>query len=573
MKISLSEFESVISPVIVSRGKEYFYDEAVKGLKQIKAGQWVASVEGTEVYRARVFLKGKNVHDHSCSCPYDMGPVCKHVVAVLFAVRETLEDAPMKTKKKQKPSAGKSAKSSGETFEETISRISREDLNAMIMDYAGREPDIVDYISARRTIKNSSPNKEEYRQIIQNAVDAVRGRHGFIGYWQASRAVDGAEMVLGKAQEFLERKKPEQALPIYQCVLEEMVPLLQEADDSNGSIGGVIEGAFEGLYKCAEQAGETGFRQELLDYLLKECGHKRYEGWSDWRWELLRIGGTFVQTPQERKKLFARIDEVEAKHGYKEDWSRYDHERAIGIKMAVIDRLGTPEESEAFLNQHLECTALREHAIGRAIKRKNCALAKKLALDGIAQDKARGLPGLVSQWARNLLDIAEAQKEQPEIKKYALQLFLDSNDFSFYERYKKCFSKTDWPQEAQRIIDAIKHGKDGRNFSLALPQIYIREERWRDLMDFVKASNCAGTLENFTKYLTPHFPGELAEAYERVIVEKLAPPMGRGNYQYLCRFLRRLQKLGEKDRVKRLVGELSEKYRNRPAMLEELRQV
>ena len=205
MKIPLSKFESVIEPVIVSRGEEYFDDEAVRELKQLKDGEWIASVEGTEVYKVRISFKGKNVHDYSCSCPYDMGPVCKHVVAVLFAVREG-EGDDLKIQKKQMSNSKKSTKSTGETFEQMVSRIPREDLNAIIIDYAGRESGIVDYISARRTIKASSSDKEEYRQIIQDAVDAVRGRHGFIGYWQASRAVTGAEMVLDKAQEFLERR-------------------------------------------------------------------------------------------------------------------------------------------------------------------------------------------------------------------------------------------------------------------------------------------------------------------------------------------------------------------------------
>lgn len=572
MKIPLSKFETVIDAVIVSRGEEYFYTEAVRGLKKLKNGEWVASVEGTEVYKVRVSLKGKNVHAYSCSCPYDMGPVCKHVVAVLFVIRKKSGDS-LKVQKKQKLISMKAVKSTEETFERMVSRMPREDLNAIITDYAGREPGIVDYISARRAIKAPSSDKEEYRQIIQNAVDAVRGRHGYIGYWQASRAVNGAEMVLDKTQEFVEKHQPARALAICQCVLEEMVPLLQEADDSNGSIGDVIGQAFHGLSECARQAKDAVFRKELLGYLLRECGHKRYEGWSDWRWELLTIAGEVVQTRQEQEKLFSRIDEVEDKYSYKSDWSRYDYERATVIKMAVIERLGTKEDAEAFLDQHLDCTPLREHAIERARKCKNYLLAKKLALDGLAQDKARGLPGLISKWERHLLDIAVVQKDHSEIKKYALRFFMDTNDFTFYDRYKRCFTHKEWPQEAQNIIDRIRHSKDGRNYALALPQIYVREEYWQNLMNYVRKSNSPGTLEEFTKYLSPHFSEELAKVYEKVITEKLAPQMGRGNYQYLCRFLRRFRKMGHKDRVTKLVAELSEKYRNRPAMLEELGRV
>lgn len=556
MKIPLSKFETVIDSAIIRRGEEYFCNGAVNGLKQLKIGEWIASVEGTEIYRVQIHLKGDSVYGHSCSCPYDLGPICKHVTAVFFALRKIA-----------KP------KSVEETFEQTIARMPREDLNAILTDYAGREPSLVDYVSARRTIKEPSSDKEEYRQIIRNAVDAVRGRHGYIGYWQASRAVNGAEMVLAQAQEFLVKQQPARALSICQCVLEEMVPLLQEADDSNGSIGDVIGGAFQILSGCAYQAKDIGFCKELLVYLLKECGHKRYEGWSDWRWEFLAIAGEIVQTPQEREKLFNQIDDIESNYGYKADWSRYDYERATVIKMKVVERLGTKEDAEGFLNQHLDCTPLRENAIERALKRKDYMSAKKLALDGLKPDNARSFPGLISKWTEYLLNIAEAQKNYPEVKKYALQLFFDRNDFIFYDRYKKCFTIEEWPQEEQKIIDSIRHSKDGRNHILALPQIYIREERWPDLMDYVQESNSSWALENFSKHLAKHFPDKLADVYEKVIVKKLAPVMGRGNYQYLCEFLTRLQKFSDKDRVRRLVAELSAKYSNRPAMLEELRRV
>ncbi|PIW63278.1 MAG: hypothetical protein COW13_02050, partial [Candidatus Omnitrophica bacterium CG12_big_fil_rev_8_21_14_0_65_50_5] len=187
-------------------------------------------------------------------------------------------------------------------------RMPREEINAALLDYAGREPDFVDHVLARRTLKAVSSGKDQYRRIIQNAVDAARGRDDFIGYGQTSRAVDGAEMVLNKAQEFLAKKKPVEALLIFQTVLEDMIPLLQEADDSDGYIGDVIDQSFQGLSECAGQAKDPAFRKELFGYLLKEAGHKRYQGWNSWRWKLLTISGETVKTPDERDELFGKID-------------------------------------------------------------------------------------------------------------------------------------------------------------------------------------------------------------------------------------------------------------------------
>ena len=573
MKISLQHFESVIDRGVLSRGREYFDNGSVCRLKKIKSGEWVASVHGTEAYNVRVSLKDSDVYAHSCSCPYDRGPVCKHVVAVLFAIRKYQNgSSDFKEERNRKFKKSKPVKSSDDSFEEVISRLPRKGLNTILVDYAGREPDFIEHVFAHRILQAPASEKEEYRQVIRNAVSNVRDRHGFIGYWQASRAVEGADMVLEKAQEFLTKKQPDRALTIFQCVLEEMIPLLQEADDSNGEIGSIIEESLEGLSECAHQAKDAVFHKELFDYLLKECDHSRYEEWDTWRWDILAIAGNVAQTPEESNRLFGKIDEIENRYCQNNDLSRYDSERAAIIKLAVIERLGTKKEAEEFLSGHLDCMPLRERAIERALKYKDYELAKKLALDGFTQDKARCLPGLVNKWTQNLLNIAEARRDKEEIKKYALKLFLDTGSFEYYDRYKKCFVVHEWSGEAQRIIDIIKQSKDGR-VRASLPEVYIREKRWPELLNFVRASNSSWALESFARYLIARFPDDLVKIYEKVIIDQLAPPMGRGNYQYLCRFLRQLQKLDAKDRVKRLVAELSAKYSNRPAMIEELRRV
>ena len=61
MNISLKNFESDMDNVIVSRGSEYFANQAVRGLRQIKADQWTASVDGAKPYQVRISLRDDNV--------------------------------------------------------------------------------------------------------------------------------------------------------------------------------------------------------------------------------------------------------------------------------------------------------------------------------------------------------------------------------------------------------------------------------------------------------------------------------------------------------------------------------
>lgn len=79
------DFEQHISGEILKRGKKYFDQGAVSDLTK-EGGYWLAEVSGTEMYR--VSIKGvRSYKEWDCDCPYDDGPICKHVAAVLYGIQ------------------------------------------------------------------------------------------------------------------------------------------------------------------------------------------------------------------------------------------------------------------------------------------------------------------------------------------------------------------------------------------------------------------------------------------------------------------------------------------------------
>jgi uncharacterized Zn finger protein len=81
-------FEDDIHALVLELGREYFAKGAVHDLEQTEGG-WRARVEGTLSYN--VTLDGTEaVNTWICNCPYDHGPVCKHVAATLYAVRDNV---------------------------------------------------------------------------------------------------------------------------------------------------------------------------------------------------------------------------------------------------------------------------------------------------------------------------------------------------------------------------------------------------------------------------------------------------------------------------------------------------
>ena len=85
--MNLKNFESEVEQKIVARGMNYYRGGDVKRLEKVSENEFSAVVFGTEKYSVFVKLKGETIIEHECDCPYDYGDVCKHKVAVFYAIR------------------------------------------------------------------------------------------------------------------------------------------------------------------------------------------------------------------------------------------------------------------------------------------------------------------------------------------------------------------------------------------------------------------------------------------------------------------------------------------------------
>lgn len=88
MSIDLDHFEDHLHVLIAERGRAYVDAGHVLMLEQTAEG-WTAVIEGSESYQ--VLLVGHDViQEWHCTCPFEHGPVCKHVAAALYAARDAI---------------------------------------------------------------------------------------------------------------------------------------------------------------------------------------------------------------------------------------------------------------------------------------------------------------------------------------------------------------------------------------------------------------------------------------------------------------------------------------------------
>ena len=85
--MTLETFDKELKESQVIKGHDYFYSRAVSIVKEQKRGTWHALVEGSEEYFVEVKLRSGTIVSTYCDCPHDVS-YCKHVIAVLYAIRE-----------------------------------------------------------------------------------------------------------------------------------------------------------------------------------------------------------------------------------------------------------------------------------------------------------------------------------------------------------------------------------------------------------------------------------------------------------------------------------------------------
>lgn len=81
MEILLDEFEHQVDETILKRGFDYFEKGYVTDVTAVGDGMYEITVEGSDTYTVCLNIQGNIVTELECDCPYDWGPICKHMVA------------------------------------------------------------------------------------------------------------------------------------------------------------------------------------------------------------------------------------------------------------------------------------------------------------------------------------------------------------------------------------------------------------------------------------------------------------------------------------------------------------
>ena len=406
MRIPLNEFEQLIDETILKRGLAYFKGGAITDFSEISNGEYEAIVSGTEDYTVQLEVENNAIIEHNCDCPYDMGAVCKHVVAVIFHLQQ--DELELNESSPNSPEKKKKTKSVNQQVKELLKAISHNELIEFVEENCKKDKKFRNYFLASFGHLNQNQSKEFYQKQIHSILQTAAGRDGWIGWSDMKYVVKATEPFLENAEKYLQKKNFENVFFISTALLEEITKAFQFADDSNGDLGYFVESAMELLSKLSKEEISSALKQETFEYCISAFKQKLFEGW-DWHLGILHIAGDLIDNENEADIILNCLESVNGE---------YEREYAQSYKLELLRQYKNQKDVEEFINKNISNSKIRKQEIEKAFENQNFERAIALAKDGITCDE-QSKPGLAKDWYDWLLKIALVQNDKPKIIEYA----------------------------------------------------------------------------------------------------------------------------------------------------------
>lgn len=567
-----------------AKGQSYYKGGAISDM--VRRGDRLEGLcEGSQPspYRVLVTFDEDEIEDASCTCPYDWGGDCKHIVALLLAYIHEPEKFEERA-----------------SVDDTLKERSKEELIALIGEMIDRQPDLE--ILIHRPAPGHRPrttpvDTESYRRELRYAIRSYDG-------WGDHTPHQAVYSVAHTAAEFGKHGDWSSARAIYSAILDECLEDDEYYYDDEGDFGDALGEAIDGLIECLGQsaiADDEAERQAALDSLLDAyIGDINMGGigladqvpdaiFEHARPEDIAMIRSRVEAAQKKKATseYGRWG-VEAFAGFLAELDAIDNvdpdvvlERLRGqglyeLVFKKLIQLGRLDEAIAVTEKHLTHSYERLRAVTALAGQGKDDQAIRLAELTIRQGHDHNL----AQW---LLDQYKKRQDSQARLRLLQQCMARSPSLAYYvELETEAKALKQWPDLRPPIIEALITA----NQNNLLTHIYLHEQEWDRAWEIVDNLAIASERKMGPFYYPSRLDLEVAEASRSERPRKAIPVYikyaqqgiagrSRGTYSEAARHLAVVKQLygqiGDMGAWNSLIAGIREEFKRLPALQDELR--
>ena len=553
---------------ILERGYDYYCDDAVENM-EISDDIIRADVIGTEDYEVEISLSNGEVTEMYCSCPYALdGRNCKHMAAVLYEWSENYMDEEEETERTDLLKSEftiNSYEKKRTVVEELVVGAKEEDVRSFLMSILTEDEKLLlrfhNMVNKQVTLEDVN----NYIRQIDVIADRYLGRNYFISYYEAKGFISELQEIIDEdICSMIDNGNYLSAFEIINYIFVLIGDV--DMDDSDGGTGMLADRIYQ-------------LWVELLSKVSPEDKDKMFN------WFTAHLDGSVIDYLEEyieqiimeefEEKEFAQAklefveSMIERSEKKESDWSR---SYAVGkwavryLEMLKVQK-ASKEQIEEICKRYWNNSSVRRYYIEMYMKKKDYNRVLQVLDESILLDKE--YKGLISEYSEKKKEIYRLLGNKNAYLEQLWKLVLEHEpgDLELYRELKKQYSTEEWLVKREEVFKKLPTYAN-------VERLYKEEKLYDRLLGYVLSSPGLYALQEYESVLKKEYPKQILDKYKDEVNKMAVHTSDRKHYSYLVSLLRKMQDIkGGIKLVEIIVGEWKVKYRNRPAMMDELRKL
>lgn len=336
-----------------------------------------------------------------------------------------------------------------------------------------------------------------------------------------------------------------------------------DMDDSDGGTG-MLAGRIYQLWL------------ELLDKVIPEEKKKMFD------WFISHLDGSvidyledyieqiimeeFEEKEYEQDKIFLVQNMIEKSAQKGSDWNRdYSVGKwAIRYLDMLKEKKASQEQIEEVCKRYWANSSVRRYYIDICMKKKEYDRLLQILDECMILDKQ--YRGLISQYSEKKKEIYLLQGNKNAYIEQLWKLVLehDAGDLELYKELKGQYTAEEWLVKREEIFKKLPTYAH-------VERLYKEEKLYDRLLAYVLNRPGLYALQEYENVLKKEYPEQVLNKYQDEVNKMAIHTSDRKHYSSMVSLLRRMQKMkGGSKVVGQIVEEWKVKYKNRPAMMDEL---
>lgn len=571
-------WQKLFASHILERGYDYYCDGAVENI-EIGHDDIRADVVGTEDYEVEISLNDGKVTDMYCSCPYAAGGNnCKHMAAVLYEWTADImdENEPEDTDNEDMDDDADAEsmdlfepavtvcdyKKKSAAVEKLVTSAERDIVQAFLVSVLAEDKKLL--LRFRNMVNKCATNEdvEDYFEQIDEIADRYLGRDHFINYYQAYDFMLELEEIIDKdVRRMIDNGSHISAFHVMNHIFVLLGNV--DMDDSGGETSMLAEQIYQLWLELLTKVNAQDKRKMFIWFTTHMDGSV-----IDYLEEYIEqiIMEEFKEPEYEQDKLSFMEEMIEKAEKKDSGWSR---DYAVGkwtvTYLKTLEEKNAPEDQlEEICKKYWNNSGVRRYYIDRYFEKKEYDRVLQVLDESIELDKA--YRGQVLEYNQKKKEIYRLQGNKSAYIEQLWKLVLEQSagDLDIYKELKAQYSEKEWLIKREELFKKLPANAH-------IDRLYKEEKLYDRLLAYVLKSSGLYAVQSYENILKKEYPKQILSKYQDEVNKMASCTGNRKHYADLVALLRRMKQIkGGSEIVETIVEEWKIKYRNRPAMMDEL---